>query len=540
MSELVKDVGPCGDLAAETEALLLEQGVDTEDFPPEALTHLPSLPWTIPQQEIAGRRDLRHECIFTIDPETARDLDDAVSCTPLPGGALKVGVHIADVAFFVPEGSPLDHVASSRATSVYLPDRVIPMLPRALCEGVCSLLPGTDRLAFTVEWEVSAESLVTKEWFGRSVIRSCAKLTYQQAQDVIEGGGLGEEVSAPHTGEAVAEVVRRLHGLAVVLRRRRYEGGALHLYQPKLCFEMDWGSGQPMGLAEAQGAQDSHHLIEELMLMANMAAAHRTSLAFPSMCVLRRHPPPLAGPMEGVVKALAAVGVPLDASSAGTLQASLAGHQGAVALACAALCSKPMQNARYFVPGGGVGVGGEGEAWHYGLNVPCYTHFTSPIRRFPDVLVHRLLAATLDPPCPAPSIAPAPLSRVCDHCNERKRAAKTVQEGAGELFLGLLVRKLGEMPQPGVVVQILDRSFDALLLHLGLVRRVYTDNLPLQHLHYAKGPLHPTLTLLWRGEGGRPPCTQRLTPLSHVEVTLRPYSNNNTSLRFNAILQRPA
>ncbi|XP_063853992.1 DIS3-like exonuclease 2 isoform X2 [Scylla paramamosain] len=540
IGEVVKEVGSVGDIAAETEVLLLEHGVETEEFPQEAVKELPSLPWAIPEEELAVRTDLRDQCIFTIDPETARDLDDALSCTVLPCGDLRVGVHIADVTFFVREGSTLDQVAARRATSVYMPDRVVPMLPRGLCEGLCSLLPGTDRLAMSVVWQLSPDGRVSSEWFGRTVIRSCAKLTYEQAQQVIDSGGSAEglpAVEVPHSAAAVAAVVWQLHGLAQKLRRGRFEGGALHLYQPKLCFTMDWSTGQPLSLAQPQGPDHSHHLVEELMLLANMAAAQRTHEAFPSQCVLRRHPPPLAGPMEAVLRALAAAGVVLDGSSAGALQASLAGHRGATALAVAALCSKPMQFARYFAPGAEDTTATPGLAHHYALNVALYTHFTSPIRRYADVLVHRLLAATLQPPAAMPTLAAARLGRACDHCNDRKRAAKSVQEASGELHLGLLVRQVGELLQPAAVVQVLDRSFDAVLLHLGLVRRVYTDPLPLTSMAFTKQDGQAYLTLHWRPEAGRPACTQRVTLLSTVQVVLRPA--DNTTLKFQTVLLRP-
>lgn len=542
MGEVVKEVGSMGDIKAETEALLLEHGVETDDFPEDALSDLPSLPWNIPEEELAVRTDLRDQCIFTIDPETARDLDDALSCTVLPCGDLRVGVHIADVTYFVREGSALDMVAARRATSVYMPDQVVPMLPRALCEGLCSLLPGVDRLAVSVVWQLSPGGEVRSEWFGRSVIRSCAKLNYEQAQQVIDGGGssvLGlPAVQAPHSAAAVAAVVWRLHGLAQALRRGRFEGGALHLYQPKLCFTLDWSSGQPLGLAQPSAGPDhSHHLVEELMLLANMSAAQRTHQAFPAQCVLRRHPPPLPGPMETVLRALAAAGVLLDGSSAGALQASLVGQQGAVALAVAALCSRPMQFARYFAPGAEGGVATPGLAHHYALNVALYTHFTSPIRRYADVLVHRLLAATLDPPAATPALASTRLGRTCEHCNDRKRAAKSVQEASSELHLGLLLRHVGELPQRAAVVQVLDRSFDAVLLNLGLVRRVYTDQLPLDGMAFTKQPA-ACLTLHWRPEAGRPACSQHITLLATVQVVLRP-SDNTTSLKFHTVLLRP-
>ena len=417
------------------------------------------------------------------------------------------------------------------------------MLPRELCEGVCSLLAGTDRLAVSVIWTITPEGRVKSTWFGRTVIRSCVKLTYQQAQQVIESGGSSgglPGVESPHTPEMVAQVVIELHKLAQVLRADRFSGGALHLYQPKMCFNLDFTNGQPLGLVQ-DGAerQDSHHLVEEFMLLANMAAAELTYISYPDQCVLRRHPPPLRGPMESTLKALSTAGVHLNGTTAGSLQAGLANCHGEIALAVAALCSKPMQFARYFTPGGsGEGEGGDSPPHHhYALNVPRYTHFTSPIRRYADILVHRLLTATLSPPAPMPELAVDLVGRACEHCNDRKKAAKGVQEASSELYLGLLVRKLGEMYQPAIVVQILDRSFDALLLNLGLVRRVYTQNLNISGLDFTRTQGVNTLTLHWNKDASHSQRTQVVTLLAKVDVVLKPV--NSTTLKFQTVLVRP-
>lgn len=417
------------------------------------------------------------------------------------------------------------------------------MLPRALSEGLCSLVPGEDRLAMSVMWEVGAGGEVVSEWFGRTVIRSCAKLTYAQAQALITAAPAPSlpPVALPHTPGEVVAVVEALQGLAATLRRKRFQSGALHLQQPRLAFTLDPETGRPLGVLEGGDEGDgpeAHHLVEELMLLANMAAAQRIYEALPHQAVLRRHPPPLPGPMDTTVRALAAAGVPLDASSAGALQASLEGLTGAVAVAVVSLCSRPMQNARYFTPG----AGGEAEEpqhhQHYALSVARYTHFTSPIRRYPDILVHRLLAHTLAPPGPAPTLAPPALPKVCEHCNDRKRAAKTVQEGSGELCLGAVVRRGGVGVQGAVALQVLDHSFDALLTRLGLVRRVYTNALPLAAAHYTRRPGRPaSLTLHWPAEGGRPAVIQQVEALTQVEVILKPL--DNSTLKFQTILLRP-
>nr|XP_051705815.1 DIS3-like exonuclease 2 [Oryctolagus cuniculus] len=262
LQQLAKSLGQAGEIEPETEGILTEYGVDFSDFSSEVLECLPQrLPWTVPPEEFNKRRDLscsvqpsalvpeagklwptRKDCIFTIDPSTARDLDDALSCRPLADGNFQVGVHIADVSYFVPEGSELDKVAAERATSVYLVQKVVPMLPRLLCEELCSLNPMTDRLTFSVIWTLTPEGKILDEWFGRTIIRSCTKLSYDHAQSMIENPAekIPETalppVSPEHSSEEVHRAVLNLHGIAQKLRRQRFADGALRLDQVSWAF----------------------------------------------------------------------------------------------------------------------------------------------------------------------------------------------------------------------------------------------------------------------------------------------------------------
>lgn len=254
LGQLAKSLGQAGEIEPETEGILTEYGVDFSDFSSEVLECLPqSLPWTIPPDEVGKRRDLRKDCIFTIDPSTARDLDDALACRRLTDGTFEVGVHIADVSYFVPEGSSLDKVAAERATSVYLVQKVVPMLPRLLCEELCSLNPMTDKLTFSVIWKLTPEGKILEEWFGRTIIRSCTKLSYDHAQSMIENPTekIPEEelppISPEHSVEEVHQAVLNLHSIAKQLRRQRFVDGALRLDQLKLAFTLDHETGLPQG-----------------------------------------------------------------------------------------------------------------------------------------------------------------------------------------------------------------------------------------------------------------------------------------------------
>ncbi|KAK3885314.1 hypothetical protein Pcinc_010457 [Petrolisthes cinctipes] len=515
LGELLRDLGGSGEVDSETEAMLLEQGVDHSEFPDAVLAHLPLLPWSIPPQELSCRTDLRKECIFTIDPSTARDLDDAMSCVQLPSGNRCVGVHIADVSYFVLPGTPLDQVAAARATSVYLVNKVIPMLPRVLCEQLCSLNPGEDRLAFSVIWELSPDGEVIGEWMGRTVIRSCAKLAYEHAQTIIDNPGKDHwgpkdlpNICAPHTSANITKVVRDLHAIALKLRQKRFRDGALRLDQIRVSFNMDPITQMPTDVFSYE-YKDSNKLIEEFMLLANMAVAHKIKNSFPELAVLRRHPQPLENPLEATVRTLDAVGITLDISSAGALNKSIAKYMGRDMYSegrlqvITNLCSRPMQFARYFCTGA---LGAENQFRHYALNVPLYTHYTSPIRRYADLMVHRLLAAAVEPQrYQPPTLDKYQIDRQCEHCNVRKQASKLVQEMSTELYLGLFVRQAKELKAEAMVLMMLDRAFDVLVLRFGVVRRVYLDKLPLENYNHEKSNKKVTITLNWKAEGDKGP-----------------------------------
>uniref|UniRef100_A0A6I8NEB1 DIS3-like exonuclease 2 n=1 Tax=Ornithorhynchus anatinus TaxID=9258 RepID=A0A6I8NEB1_ORNAN len=542
---LAKSLGQAGEIEPETEGILMEYGVDFSDFSPEVLSCLPQgIPWTIPPTEFSKRRDLRRDCIFTIDPSTARDLDDALSCKPLPDGNFEVGVHIADVSYFVPEGSALDEAASERATSVYLVQKVVPMLPRLLCEELCSLNPMMDRLSFSVIWTLTPEGKILSEWFGRTIIRSCVKLSYEHAQSMIEEPGKRfspEElppVCPEHSIEQVHRAVLNLHGIAKQLRKQRFADGALRLDQLKLSFTLDQETGMPQGCYIYQ-YQDSNKLVEEFMLLANMAVAHQIHRSFPKQALLRRHPPPQSKLLNDLVEFCHQMGLDIDFSSAGALNESLNDMFGADKYAAARkevltnMCSRPMQMAVYFCSG----VLRDREQFrHYALNVPLYTHFTSPIRRFADILVHRLLAASLSH-SKLPNLEPDALQKQADHCNDRRMASKRVQELSTNLFFAVLVKESGPLESEAMVMGILNKAFDVLVLRFGVQKRIYCNTLPLLDYHFQKVGKKPKLTLVWEPENQEQDAVhQEIRIFSLVEVVLKA---EDTALKFNAALKRP-
>ena len=416
IGDLTHALGDDSSVETCTTGILIENEIKTDEFTQAVIDSLPPLPFVIPPNEISSRKDLRNECIFTIDPLTARDLDDAVSIESMTNGNFRVGVHIADVSYFVKEQTDLDKEAQERATSVYLVQQVVPMLPRQLCENLCSLNPNEDRLTFSVEWIMTEQGEIIEEWFGRSVINSAVKLAYEHAQDMLEHPNKNwsiEELPAirdPWKSSIISKKVNMLQKIAVNLRQKREEDGALRLDQPKLCFALDGKTGLPQGF-KMHEHRHSNRLIEEFMLLANTSVARKLYQSFPNLAVLRNHLPPKDNMMDQLVKNLQKYNIHVDPSSSKTLQESLNQYKPKSTKnnqsddfqqrfryqVLMNLMSKPMQNAKYFCSGWYLKKAEEDREsnevfdyhHHYALNVPLYTHFTSPIRRYPDVLVHR-------------------------------------------------------------------------------------------------------------------------------------------------------
>ncbi|KAM6443819.1 DIS3-like exonuclease 2 [Liasis olivaceus] len=545
LGQLAQSLGQAGEIEPETEGILTEYGVDFSDFSPEVLQCLPqSLPWIIPSSEFARRRDLRKECIFTIDPSTAKDLDDALSCKLLPDGNLEVGVHIADVSYFVPEGTALNEVASKRATSVYLVQKVIPMLPQLLCEELCSLNPMTDRLTFSVIWKLTPQGKILDEWFGRTVIQSCTKLSYDHAQSMIEKPEkvfAAEELPAVSPWHSIVEVhqaVLNLHQIAQRLRQQRFMDGALRLDQLKLSFTLDKESGMPQGCYSYQ-YRDSNKLVEEFMLLANMAVAHRIYRSFPTKALLRRHPPPQTKMLRDLMAFCNQMGLEVDCSSAGALHKSLNETFGndqyteARREVLTSMFSRPMQMAVYFCTGM---LEDETLFHHYALNVPLYTHFTSPIRRFPDILVHRLLSASLGLG-PAPQMEKADIQKQAEHCNDRKMASKRVQELSVDLFFAVFVKECGPLESEAMVMGVLSEAFDVLVLRFGVQKRIYCNALPLVGFQFQKLGKKPQLSLMWEPESPEKDAVRQVVAIfTLVDVILR---SDNVPMKYSAVLKRP-
>lgn len=484
LGEILEQIGEAADPAVETTALLMDNDLDVMPYPETLSSMIPVLPEVICEEEVIKRLDLRKECIFTIDPMTAKDLDDAVSCKELENGNLEVGVHISDVTYFLLEGTLLDNEVATRATSVYLVDKVHHMLPLSLCLQ-CSLLPGRDKLAYSVIWEMTKDATIVSQKITRSIIHSCAKLAYEHAQVMLENPDDDlnpENFPTILNGFSLADIskaVKHLQKIAVQLKSKRFDGGALRIDQTKVFVHLN-EQGIPVSVEEYIH-NESHGLIEEFMLLANMTTAKFIYEKYPNVAFLRCHPFPHKWLLEGLQEAMASRGIHLNVSSAGALQASLSRYAGEDFLSKTrlmvlnALCARTMARAKYFC----AGENSETDFWHYALSVPFYTHFTSPIRRYADVMVHRLLNAALGYSS-EPKWTQEHVASVAANCNKKKYSAKMAGEQSVKLYLALYVRYRQPVIEDAVVIDVKDHSFDVNVCSFGLAMRVYVTKMDVE------------------------------------------------------------
>ena len=431
----VRTLGTLGEKGTETDALLLEHDVNAAEFSADVLKCVPPLPWEVSAADIGGaggRVDLRDLTICSVDPPGCTDIDDALHARVLENGNLEVGVHIADVATFVSEGSAMDLEAQARGTSVYLVARRIDMLPKALTETICSLREGVNRLTFSVVWEMHPETYdVLDVRFHRSVIRSSAALTYAEAQARIDDNGCTD---------AVTRSLRLLMGLSKHLRARRTEAGALTLASPEVRFEVDTETHDPTNVGVYQ-IRETNHMVEELMLLANIAAATKTLEAFPGSAMLRRHPTPEPRMFGPLIKAASAQGFRINPETSKSLSESLdqctKPDDAYLNTAIRIIATRCMTQAQYISSS----ECGQAEFKHYGLAAPLYTHFTSPIRRYADVEVHRLLAAAVGiGPMPKFASNAKALADIAHGINYRHRNAQFAGRASVELHTLIFFR----------------------------------------------------------------------------------------------------
>ena len=427
----VRVLGDIGDKAAENEVLLLEHDVPYQPFSAAVLADLPSCSWSIPQDEVRKRDDLQHLAICSVDPPGCTDIDDALHCRTLEGGNFEVGVHIADVSYFIRPGTEVDKEAAKRGTTVYLCDKRIDMVPEVLSSNLCSLREGEERLAFSVIWEMTPAAEVVSTSFTKSIIKSRKAFTYAEAQMRIDDKSLVDDVTLS---------LRHLNSLAKVLKQKRIDAGALTLASPEVRFEIDSETHDPIEL-ESKEMKETNSLVEEFMLLANISVAKKTREEFPHCAILRRHPAPPLSNYEVLIKAGAAKGMHIAVETAKALATSLAeanlAEEPYFNTLLRILATRCMMQALYFSSGKLP----ETEYFHYGLATPIYTHFTSPIRRYADLMVHRLLAAAIGADATYPALVDKEAGQaLCNKLNHRHKMAQQAQRASIQLHTQLFFK----------------------------------------------------------------------------------------------------
>ena len=411
-AEIIDVLGDAGNNNTEMHAILAEFGLPYT-YPEAVNEAAEKIPFEIPPDEIKKRRDFRKIPTFTIDPADAKDFDDALSIQKLDNGLWEVGVHIADVTWYVKPESLLEEEAYNRATSVYLVDRVVPMLPEKLSNGVCSLRPNEEKLCFSAVFQLDDGAVIHNEWFGRTVIYSDRRFAYEEAQQVIETkeGDLKEEILT-------------LDRLAKILRAERFKSGSIGFERVEVKFEID-KDGKPLSVFFKE-SKDSNKLIEEFMLLANKRVAEfvgkpgekKKERTF----VYRIHDKPDPDKLDSFNHFIKRFGYGIMTNTPRTVMESMNKLMDNVAgkkeqNVIETLAIRTMAKAEYSTRNIG----------HYGLGFEFYTHFTSPIRRYPDMMVHRLLARYLEE---GRSVQAHQYEEMCKHSSEMENRAANAERAS--------------------------------------------------------------------------------------------------------------
>ncbi|MCH2021835.1 MAG: ribonuclease R [Saprospiraceae bacterium] len=405
--EITTYFGTEGGNDIEMKSILIQKGFNLT-FAAEVLHENTQIETEIKSEEIARRRDMRTVTTFTIDPETAKDFDDALSIQKLENGNLEIGIHIADVTHYITPGSELDKEAAKRTTSVYLVDRVLPMLPEKLSNGVCSLRPNEEKLTFSAVFEIDMQGDIINEWFGKTVIYSDRRFTYEEAQSILN----------TNTGD-YSDELKLLNYIAYKLRKKRFSKGAINFESPEVRFKLD-DSGKPLEVY-LKSRKDAHMLVEDFMLLANKRVGalidglhEKTGIKWPM--IYRIHDQPNMEKVEQFAAFASLMGYPMQIknpeqvkSSFGEMLKKAEGKPEQNILQQLAI--RTMAKAVYSTDNIG----------HYGLGFLTYSHFTSPIRRYADVLAHRILFDYL---CDNNKrMNPHKLEELCKHISKKERDA---------------------------------------------------------------------------------------------------------------------
>lgn len=481
---VIRVLGKPGEHNTEIHAILAEYGLPA-DFPVEVEVYAQKIDTSIQEAEIAKRRDMRDTLTFTIDPKDAKDFDDALSFKKLENGNYEIGIHIADVSYYLEEGTILDDEAYQRATSVYLVDRVVPMLPEVLSNFACSLRPNEEKYTFSAIFEVSENAQVINQWFGRTVIYSDQRFAYEEAQYIIETKDSTIPVDVSITGESytvsdeIKNATLKLDELAKILRKKRMANGAISFDKVEVKFNLD-AEGEPEGVY-FKVSKDANHLIEEFMLLANRKVAEYIGKQKKTF-VYRIHDEPNEDKLIAMQTVIAKFGYKIDFRNKGDISKSLNALMEEVngkkeQNLIDTLAIRSMSKAKYSTDNIG----------HYGLAFDYYSHFTSPIRRYPDVMVHRLLQYYLDN---GASVDDEVYETKCLHCSNMESLAtnaerdsikymqvKYMQDHQDEEFLGVI----SGVTEWGIYVEIVSNKCEGMVR----IREIKDDYYTFDEKQYA-------------------------------------------------------
>jgi len=463
LGHFVRALGNIGDKNTENEVLLLEHDVPHHSFPESVLACLPTLPWSISDEDVQRRTDLRHLDVCSVDPPGCTDIDDALHCRQISPDLYEIGVHIADVSHFIRPNTAIDKEAANRGTTVYLVDRRIDMVPELLSSNLCSLRPDVERFAFSVIWEVTADAEIKKMSFAKSVIRSRRAYTYAEAQCCVDD---------PIQQHSLAVSLRGLNRLAKILKKKRMDLGALALASPEIRFEMSNETNDPIDVI-SKPMLETNSLVEEFMLLANISVADHIFKNFPECAVLRRHPIPPASNFEPILKAGNTLGFDIKTDSnkelAASLDAAVNQENPYMNTMLRILATRCMLQAVYFCSG----TVAQPDFYHYGLAAPIYTHFTSPIRRYADLLVHRLLAIAIGADMTYPELlSRKSMQQVCNNLNYRHKMSQYAQRSSVALHTHLFFRQKVQ-DEDAYVLFVRQNALQVLIPKYGLEGSIY-------------------------------------------------------------------
>ncbi|KAK0313216.1 Translational repressor [Friedmanniomyces endolithicus] len=482
---LVEQLGEAGDLKVETDALLRDNNFGPDDFSDAVTKNVGYDDWSVAndgEAALEGRRDFREDKTFTIDPNGSKELDDALHFKDLGDGIVEVGIHVADVAHFVKPNSLVDREAKKRGTGVYLMNRTVNMLPPKLSQEVCCLSPGEERYTLSVVFKVNAATgrvLDEDTWVGKGIIKSDGKLTYEEVDAVING-------NASSLNEERTKQILMLHNVTQKFRQARFGGEEAVVPPLRLFYQLD-DENVPVE-SNIFDSSPSHEMIEELSNKTNAVVAEKIFQAMPDRALLRRQANPNPRRLQTFADRMSNIGIEVDISSSAALQNSLFRiEDDDVRMGMETLVIKAMMRAKYFVPGK---IPDEFLS-HYALNLPLYTHFTNPSRRYADIIVQRQLESALSNGAIEFTEDLESLAKTAETCNTKKDSAHAAQEQSVHIESCRIMNRLseeqgGELISVGIVVCVYESAFDVLIPDYGFEKRVHCDQLPLKKAEFDK------------------------------------------------------